>query len=850
MNADITTPVPSTVPYTDAELFAVGPQKTYTGEALREIAFPLGGIGTGCVSYSGRGALVDWEIFNRPNKGFIPDLTFFSLFAQEEGCAPVYRVMEGRLQPSYQGPLHYPRHYGGFGFGPPQVQGAGLLRFAECSFTGAFPFATVELRDDTVPVRVTVEAWSPFMPLNDRDSSLPVGVFQITLTNTTSRPVQAAVALSVENIIGHPDLAGNVNRLVREDGLNAVVMETAKHAPDSHLFGSLTIATPDADITWEMCRDRAQWFRGTEILIDGFGQTGRFAEETECPAEAPGGPPVGSLGVRKHLAAGESATLTLILAWHVPNVQKYWGPAPACDCGDPESCRPTWRNWYAGQWEDALDVARYTAANLERLEAASRKFQEAFFASTLPTYVLDSVSSQMAILRSPTVLRLPDGTVWGWEGCHKDAGCCEGSCSHVWGYTQTMAYLFPHLERQMREYDYVKNLRDADGHMQFRLELPPEAPANHGFHAAADGQMAGIVRTYREWQLSGDEAWLARVWPQAKKALEYAWVEWDKDRKGLLEGIHHNTLDIEYHGSEPVCGSMYLAALLAGERIARHFGDEASADEYRRVFESGRKLMDETQFNGEYYFQTITPGDDAPYQYGPGCNCDQVIGQWHARVYGLGDVLDPGNVKRAIESVFKYNFRADMFSHHNPHRVYSLNDDAGLLICTWPRGGRPTVQVTYAFETMIGFEYQVGAHLVYEGFLREGLAVCKAIRDRHDGIKRNPWNEFECGSHYARSMANYAYITGLTGFQYSAVEQSLTVAPIINEDDFRCFFSVDGAWGMVERRTLNSERGTQNPESRTAVEVLEGELKLQSFCGVDLGEVRTVKAGERVEVVA
>jgi uncharacterized protein (DUF608 family) len=834
----MTSQTPPSIPYTDAELFATGPQKTYTGEALREIAFPLGGIGSGCISFSGRGALVDWEIFNRPNKGFVPDLTFFSLFAQAEGGEPVFRVMEGRLQPPFQGPLHWPRHYSGFGFGPPQAQGAGLLRFAECAFTGAFPFATVDLSDPTVPVKVSVDAWSPFMPLNDRDSSLPVAIFDITLTNTADKPVDAAVALSVENLAGYPDMGQNLNCLVREDGLNAIAMTTAKHAPDSPKFGSLCIATPDADITWELCRDRAAWFRGTEILIDGFGQTGRFTEEAEMPPTSDGPPPVGSLGIRRHLKSGESATVTLVFAWHFPNAAKYWDAPPACDCADPESCRPAWKNYYATQWADALDVARYTVANFDRLKAATRRFQEAFFASTLPTYVLDSVSSQMAILRSPTVLRLSDGAIWGWEGCHKDAGCCPGSCSHVWGYTQTMAYLFPQLERQCREMDYTTNLRDTDGHMQFRQELPLGAPANHDFHAAADGQMAGILRTYREWQLCGDDNWLRQLWPDVKRALEYAWVAWDKDRDGLLEGVHHNTLDIEYHGSEPVCGSLYLAALLAGEKIARHLGDPSSAEEYRRVFDSGRRLMDETQFNGEYYFQAVTPGDDAPYQYGPGCICDQVIGQWHARVYGLGDVLDPAHVKSAIQSVFRYNFRKDMFAHHNPHRVFALNDDAGLFICTWPKGGRPEVPVTYAYETMIGFEYQVGAHLIYEGFLREGLSVCKAIRDRHDGLKRNPWNEFECGSHYARSMANYAYITALTGFQYSAVDKSLTLSPRINEDDFQCFFSVDGAWGTLTRRR------TEDGEWSSQVEVIEGELKLKSFCGTQFDEMREIGAGE------
>ena len=286
-----------------------------------------------------------------------------------------------------------------------------------------------------------------------------------------------------------------------------------------------------------------------------------------------------------------------------------------------------------------------------------------------------------------------------------------------------------------------------------------------------------------------------------------------------MEGIHHNTLDIEYHGPDTVCGSMYLAALRAGEEMARRLGDIEAADAYRRVFESGRALTDERLFNGEYYFQEVPEGVDAPYQYGEGCICDQVLGAWHARMLGLGDILDPRKVRSALGAVYRHNFRDDFRDHHNPHRVYALNDDKGLLICTWPRGGKPERSLTYAFECMIGFEYQVGAHMVYEGLLREGLTVCKAIRDRHDGRRRNPYDEFECGSHYARSMSNYAYLLALSGFRYSAHDAVLTLDPKVRQSDFACFFAVDSGWGVVRHRIEGSR-------PVVSVHVREGRLKV------------------------
>jgi len=826
------------LPYSDEELLSVGPQKTHRGEHLKEIAFPLGGIGTGCISLSGSGALVDWEIFNRPNKSYRPDMTFFTLFAQAEGGEPVFRVMEGRLQPSFQGWAHGGHPYKGFGFGPPTAFGSGLLRFADCAFTGAFPFSRIDLTDrpkdpsiglpsTPCPLDVAIEAWSPFVPLNTADSSIPVAIFDITLSNPTDRPVRATVALGLQNIVGWPEVGQSVNEWVEGEGYCGIAMRTQRHAPDSARYGSLALLTPTSEgseITYELRCAETSWFRATELLMDQFGTTGEFTGPKDAVVSGEGEMHVAQLGVRASLQPGESVTRTLILTWLTPNFEKYWGAGE------------TWPIWQAGQWNDAQDVGRYVVSELPRLETQTRRFSEALFSSTLPTHVLDAVSSQMSILRTPTVTRLTDGTLYGWEGCHCNAGCCPGSCTHVWSYAQTIAFLFPELERGMRDIDFALDLRDEDGHMQFRMELPPGTVADHGFEAAADGQMGNILRVYREWQLSGDDDWLRRLWPSVKKALEYAWVVWDKDRDGLLEGIHHNTLDIEYYGPDTVCGSMYLAGLRAGEQMARYLGDTAAADEYHRVFSLGSRLSDETLYDGEYYFQQVPEGVDAPYQYGPGCICDQVLGQWHARMYGLGDLYDPDHVRSALSSVFRYNFRDSFFDHHNPHRVYALNDDAGLLICTWPKGGRPRSSVTYAFECMIGFEYQVGAHLIYEGYLREGLSVCKAIRDRHDGLKRNPFNEFECGSHYARSMANYAYLLALSGFRYSAPDKTLHLDPVINRDDFRCFFSVEGAWGTIRHRLA-----PHGPV--VTIELAEGELKLSKAIigGIEMPvEIRTL----------
>jgi non-lysosomal glucosylceramidase len=782
------------IPYSKEELLSKEVQDTFQGDYLKQIAFPMGGIGTGCISLSGTGALVDWEIFNRANMGYRPNFTFLSLWAQEGEAKPVFRLLERQLFPPYEGQLHRPpgeSRYAGKGWGPRQLSGSGLPRMTHCQFVSRFPFGRVELWDDDVPVKVSIEGWSPFIPGNEYDSSLPVVILNITLHNTTSQNVQAVVGGNIQNVCGWPDVGGALNEIIAETGFNALAMSTVKHEQNSPRYGTLTLATPEEIDSWQTnWAGTGDWkgdFMALDHFVRTFGTSGRYDKNQPMGATNDPQSMVGSIGIAANLGPGEEKKIPLIFAWHFPNFEYYWGDGS------------TWQNYYASQWRDAINVARYTISNLERLETETRLFQETFFSSTLPGVVLEAIASALTTLRTTTVTRLPDGTLYGFEGTHTDGGCCAGSCSHVWNYEQSLAYLFPALERSMREIDYKYNLRESDGHMTFRLPMPPGTYADHRYHAAADGQLGGVLRVYREWQNCGDDDWLKMIWPKVKKALEYAWVKWDINRDGLLTEPHHNTLDLEYHGPETMCGSMYQAALLAAEQITLHLGDEESAKEYRRIFESGKLKTDDILFNGEYYHQKILD-PNAPYQFGPGCISEQLIGQWYARMLDLGDIYDRQNIHTALGSLFKYNYVSDFRNITNVNRTYALNDEGGILICSWPKGGRPPQPLLYSDETQIGYELQVAGNLLYEGYILEGLTVIKSIRDRFDGLKRNPYNEFECGNHYVRSMANYSALLALSGYRYSAVEKLIKIDPQLFAEDFRVFFSLEGGWGTIVQK--------------------------------------------------
>jgi hypothetical protein len=431
----------------------------------------------------------------------------------------------------------------------------------------------------------------------------------------------------------------------------------------------------------------------------------------------------------------------------------------------------------------------------------------------------------------------------------------------VWNYAQALPYLFPALERSMRTAHFKHNLH-ASGHLTFRIPLPMGSTVPVNYHAAADGQMGDIMKTYRDWLICGDDEWLRELWPAVKRALEYAWKYWDRDRDGMMENTQHNTYDVEFFGPNTMMGSLYLGALRAGEEMARRLGDNAAADEYHAVYEKGRWLMDEQLFNGEYYIQDVRPDATASewpvneyvkgtstepsdpefpkYQCGQGCLSDQMIGQWFARMLALGDLFDADHVRSAMASIFKYNWRESMAGHANTQRIYAINDESGLVACTWPRGGRPRFPFPYSDEAWSGIEYQVASHLIYEGLVTEGLRIVHGSRGRYDATQRNPWDEIECGHHYARSMASYALLLALAGFHYRAVNATLTLKPRVYTDDFACFFSVDSAWGLLRRTRREGE-------VRLVVEVFGGELRLEHL--VTDCELRYVTAECRGEEV-
>jgi len=797
------------------DLFRLGGQRVFEGPALREIAFPLGGIGTGTVSLGGRGDLRDWEIFNRPGKGVKFPFSFFALFFEEEGGRRGVRVLEGPLTPPFTEQDGYPR-----------TEVPGLPRMEKARFFGEYPFARIEFEDGRVPLQVTLEAFNPMIPLDPEDSGIPAVLIRFRVKNLSRGRIKASVAGSLFNpigfdgqgdlnSIGSEKFGQNLNEIRKTDVLSGLVMSSKKVDPKSPVFGTMALSTSWKDITYTSHWVRGDWWDDLQIFWDDFCDDGRLNDPGETSPSPDGRTDIGTLGLTVSLGPSEEAALPFVISWNFPNVLNYFDVVPQQRGG-------LLRNHYAERFADAWAAAEYLVQNLDRLEKETRLFRDTFFASTLPPYVLDAVSSQASIIRTTTCFWLEGGRFFGFEGCNDRGGCCPLNCAHVWNYEQSLAFLYPSLERSMRETDFLNQVRP-DGAMIFRTSLPLESGVYWDFRPAADGQMGRIISLYRDWQISGDDGFLRKLWPQAKKALEYAWTSWDRDRDGMMEGEQHNTYDIEFYGPNSMLSGFYLGALLAGSRMAEAVGDKSAAALFRDTLEKGKKKYDDLLWNGEFYVQKYDGAMEKKYQYGEGCLSDQALGQWLAMVAGLGRFLPEDRLKTTLGSIFRHNFRTDFRDFSNCQRTYALGDEKGLLLCSWPRGGRPPLPFVYSDEVWTGIEYQVASHLIYEGLLEEGLSIVKAVRDRYDGGRRNPWDEVECGHHYARAMASWGLLLALSGYSYSGPAMRMGFAPQLYAEDFRTFWSAGSGWGSY------FQKAEDDGHLKAGAAVLSGSVKLQEL---------------------
>ena len=943
-----------------------GAPSVYRGDDLKYIGMPIGGICAGQMYLSGEGKLWHWDIFNHIyDSGCTgPQYTYPFLPAKN---SPVDQGFALQITSGSQAGIH-------------TLDATG---FPDLSFCGEYPVATVEYKNSALPVEVTLEAFSPFIPLNTDDSSFPATVFRFTVKNTSSDLVEATLAGWLENVVcaQHRSTVANWSRRNQiVPGAKATFLNCSLESPASGAdlpdvviedwskptydgwtvegtaFGSGPILKTDlpkymgdvggdtdrvvnshatapgdtpaardaqtgklTSAPFTIQRDYIKaWVGGGNnieqvsfrIMVDGqpvvktAGPNNNFMELRQFDVQAwkgkqatieitdngtgpwgnigvgrifqtgdpktfpdfgtmglallgepaeqgmPSGTTngfggkaadadsvsgdqslVGSVGRKLSLAPGQSATVDFVLTWHFPNLTIH-------------RLGPVGRS-YASKFASAQAVAQAIADDFPRLSAETRLWHDTWYDSTLPYWFLDRTFSSVSTLATSTPYRFANGRFYSWEG----VGSCDGTCTHVWGYAHSIARTFPELERITREHvDYGISLDPATGVVGFRGEF------NRGL--AVDGQAGVLLRTYREHQMTADNAFLQRVWPQVKKAFDPL-LALDADRDGILQGAQMNTLDLPWYGQVAWMSSLYVAALRAGEQMATEMGDADFAALCRSTADNGSQNITAKLFNGEYFINLLDPQHPDIVNSGTGCEIDQVFGQGWGWQLGLPRVLPEKETQSALQALWKYNFAPDVgpyMAAYREHRVYAAAGEAGTLLCTFPQPGwdykqacakSPAFAVRYFNEVWTGTEHQVAGHMIWEGLVQEGLAVERAVHDRHHPSKRNPWNEIECGDHYSRAMASYGVYIAASGYEYHGPKGELGFAPRLTPENFRAAFTAAEGWGTFSQQI-------QNNRLAASLELKWGRLALNQMtltvpAGATVGSVQVEHNGQKIQ---
>lgn len=759
---------------------------SYKGENLRQIKFLLGGIGTGSISLEGRGSLTDWEIFNRPSKGKSLYGNFVAL--KIENKRPLIKIVARKPFPPFEGASGFKN-----------IRMEGYPHFTDCEFKNFFPFAIIDFIERDFPLKLSLTAYSPFIPCDEDSSSLPIAIFNYRFKNLTRKKINISLSFSMMNPVGTDGTENiespynncfgkNLNLFIKKDNFSGIFFTSKKYDEENVRFGNIFLSTDSKNVLFKNIIP-SNWWGDFREFWNEF-EKGEIKNRFE--GETPDGMTLISfLIVNEEFLPYEEKNIKFYLSWYFPNRINYWGL-------DEEVKGKILKNWYSKKFKNSVEVFEYFKKNEEYIENKSRKFAETFFSSDMPENFLNVISCQLQTLRSNTFFRVDD-YFFGFEGCGDNSGCCPLNCTHVYNYEQTIAFLFPELEKKMREIDYIYNT-DENGYMAFRTNVPFGIKI-WNFKPAADGQVGTVLKVYREWKISGDNEFLKKIYPKLKGSFEFIWNVWDIDRDGLIEGEQHNTYDVEFYGPNPFTSFIYIASLKAMSEISEFMEDFEFSNICKEIFEKGRKNI-LNLWNGYYFIQKCNKEPIPPYQFLNGCLTSQILGQFWADILDFGSMVDEKYIRKTLNSILKFNFK-NFKEHKNYMRIYGIDDDEGILLCTWPFGGRPEIPMPYCDEIWDGGEeFVIASLLIKRTYIKESEKIINAIVRRHDGIKRNPFNYIECGHHYVRPLSVWGIILNWSGFSIDNVRKSISFRPAIFKKRFNLFFSSGYGWGFFEYSIL------------------------------------------------
>eukprot|EP00938_MAST-03A_sp_MAST-3A-sp1_P004255 g4255.t1 len=781
----------------------------YVGNKLVAVDFPIGGIGAGNIFLQGDGTIGQFTIVNQCREetemvACMPSCFFgMSTSAGQNfllSAPTTYEIRSYRKQSS-----NSIRRL-------QELPGVSSLQM-----TAKYPIATTEYEIKNCDIDVSMEASSPLVPNDVKNSSLPLSVFSFTLKNTSSSKQTVRIFQSQQNIVGwkgHADCSsgtcenwgGNVNTPVvstKNKGFGGIKFENSLLASSDEFFGNLTLSSIPTSSNSK-----------TSVIVSATDENDLWKQfvdasdvdiaNAKSPSKASASKTSWSGAVVQtvDIPANSTATVTFALSWYFPNRMRETSVGANYDTILPSRLGNSYNNYFS----NSTDVITYLESNVNLIDL-TRTYVNAAFSSTIPPEILQSAFGRVAVLRSPTMWINQDDTVLGCEG----NACCPLNCTHVYGYTTLIERMYPQMAKSMRESDFIRNFNLKIGGCTMRF-------GTGGW--AIDGALANVIKTYLLVRQTGDVTWLSTVWNNVLAQMRYIIDTFDVDGDDVIRSAQQNTYDTAMYGVNTFIGSYYVVALRAAAKLAILMKDSSTQTEFDTKASRAAAKYDEICYSGDFgYYIADVSIKDCQYSYGPGCFVDQLCAAGLSLACDLGYVFDECHEQSARQAIVKYNIVSappfhDLQKHFFP-------GDKGITVCSYPNGKLGNGMM---YDTLVssGFTSPVIAGLIFDDRLDLALDVVGNIRARQDGRNRSPWNEPECNVLYSRAMAHFNLYDQACGFAYDATVSYIRVNPpssvlswaTTSSSSFKCALFLDQGWGTFEQTKtsviVTSLHGTLN----------------------------------------
>ncbi len=798
--------------------FQNGLSETYHRSSSNRSGIALGGIGAGSVELRKNGQFYNWSIMNNwpvftgdplvvrtfPHNSDNDSYLFFLVRYQVEDEMPrlkLLQINDGLSEAALESITYYYPW---------------LSSVEKIEYNGTFPFVNMVFTDSEMPFEIKLQSYSPFIPHDVKNSSLPGIFFNFSIISHSAKPVKVLLVGTLRNLSGYEttDKFFAAESFNKQD-FKGFSMSSGGMDSTSGSWGQMGLFSDSPNSTYYIGWEHKHPYYEKLLLSQKFEDI----DDTENRNKTTGGKKLAhisgnkdqrcfsSLGFDAELNKGDTLNAGITMAWNFPNLygaQNEKSANPDEDYSLGYSLTKIQGHYYSNYFKSASEVASYMLENKSDLNKKSQDFLDNFYDSDIEAFVLNQINSQLNTLITSSTLT-KSGKFAIREGLTPSQPWGPNATIDVslYGSATTIA-LFPELQKNMMRIH--KNLQSSKGEINHGISSDLEQTLNGtwGVYHRVDLVPNYIQLVLRDFFWTGDQDFLREIWPSVVKGIEYLLSERDADKDMMpdMDGIMCSYDNFPMYGLASYIQSQWLSAMTMTKEAALILNDQKTLKLSSEILEKGSALMEQKLWNGSYY--NLSNDYSGERGIDPGILTDQIIGQWIVHQAGLGYLFPEEHVSRALESIMEYSYI----------------ENFGLRNCSWPQYPElfpiheSDLWVDQANTCWSGVELGFAGLLLYEGKTTEALKIIKTVDERYKKAGLY-WDHQEFGGHYYRPLSAWSIINGYLGLGIN--NGNYTFDPRIEKDNFRLFFSYG-----------NGTARFKIDKSEISVEVLTGSMNIKS----------------------